>query len=162
MIIENYLRDVQAERDVAALVSGPRNDICAAGGNLVSDTHQKWRSISWYCDPMDRVPTVRVYFRPDDGDRYIVTDLGEAVRALRLRTGVLDVEHPAQEVIAGVKWADEHDRPAGITMGPGDALRTFNACVYGTEMDTVAAGALPRAIVGVMFAAWRVATMELA
>lgn len=70
------------------------------------------------------------YFRPD-GERFIVTDLGEGVRALRLRTG--DVTQPAFE-------------PRGCWQY-GDILGA----------DKVTGADLPDAICRVMLASLRVA-----
>lgn len=154
MTLTEYLSSPDAERDVA-IVLARSGDPLTFWVDYEDRTQGAWRVMTVQPD----AEAVRVYYRPE-GDRYIVSDLGEAQRALRLRTGRLDVEHLAEEVISGATWADEHDRPAGLTM-TGGALRTFNACVYGAEIDTVAASALPRAIVATMLASHRLATLEI-
>lgn len=82
-----------------------------------------------------------VCFRPD-GDRFIVTDLGEAVRALRLRTGAMRPDVPLN-VHAQVITA------ASLHLHDGE--------LWGH----VLAADLPRAIVALLLAAHRVASLEV-
>ena len=95
--------------------------------------------------PFDRMPVA--YFRPD-GDRYIVSDLGEAVRALRLRTGVMDPE------IVLPTWASEGYCVPYVCANYWPVLAMADAHGVG-----VSAADLPRAIVRVMLAAHRVAAL---
>jgi len=83
-----------------------------------------------------------VYFRPE-GDRYIVTDLGVAVRALRLRTG---------------RVGGESLPPTpGVRMGSGGLL----IATSDDDEDTVSAADLPRAICRVLLVAHRVTLLEV-
>lgn len=95
---------------------------------------------------------VSVYYRPE-GDRYVVTDLGEAVRALRLRTGRGPLMGCDQQHL----FSAVPDDP--MVMACGDtALWGYGGDV---ESLTVRAADLPRAIVRVMLAAYRVASLEI-
>ena len=77
-------------------------------------------------------PRVSAYYRPE-GDRYVVTDLGEGVRALRLRTG--------QPIEGWQSWFD------GIVDSTAGVIRK----------QDVRADQLPDAICRVMLASLRVA-----
>ena len=93
--------------------------------------------------------TVSAYYRPD-GDRYIVTDLGEGWRALRLRG--IDW-HTNDEIINKV------DAVALPLMSPEPGYET--SAPWGTlELRYVAAADLPDAICRVMLASLRVAGVQ--
>ena len=98
--------------------------------------------------PFDRMPVA--YFRPD-GDRYIVSDLGEAVRALRLRTRL--TPHEADVAASRVL----------MTMRNAPRWWVPNTCV-GSAIEIphgVPAADLPRALCRVLLAAYRVANLEI-
>lgn len=80
--------------------------------------------------------------REEPGGRFIVSDLGEAVRALRLRTGRMNLPRGATWEAAAACGAMLDD---GVLTMPGH----------------VTAADLPRAIVRVMLAAHRVAALEV-
>jgi hypothetical protein len=84
------------------------------------------------------------YYRPD-GDRYVVTDLGEGVRALRLRTGC--THHKAME-------RSDPMREALRTSGIGNVWSAERGIM---ELDSVTPFDLPSAICRVMLASMRVA-----
>lgn len=135
--IEGYLQSEKAERDVA----GALGDTFHRGPwSVISPGEFGWVTGCSYLHDEVHSDPLRVYFR-SEGDRYIVTDLGEAVRALRLRTGRMDAVERA-----GRAWVE--------MAGPG----TWNA---GTMSENCAAADLPRAIVRVMLAAVRVAALEV-
>lgn len=95
MFVDCYLEGPRAVEDVTALLRPPSGRVALGGDYIDRDTVGSWERVqvvSRYDEPIG--PSV--YFRPD-GDRFIVSDLGEAVRALRLRTGALEVEVPQHE-----------------------------------------------------------------
>lgn len=112
MTLAEYLASEQAREDVRALLADfPAREIKLGTGRLwqkpaghasikaqgfefdtmlTLNKREAWTQIrlSQRDDEMAgaMVPRVSAYYRPD-GDRYVVTDMGEGVRALRLRTG---------------------------------------------------------------------------
>ena len=140
MPLAEYLASEQAREDVRQLFDGdkPRfpvmsmEDLC-----LVRDEVGAWRSVMIWDDNQNKELTA--YYRPD-GDRYVVTDLGEGVRALRLRTGDLYRRSGGPEECRAIR---------GVWFG--DALGTTN----------VTAADLPDAICRVMLASLRVAGVGL-
>lgn len=94
MTLSEYLQSEQAREDVRELFDSDKpslpvmsiEDLC-----LVRDEVGAWRSVMIWDDNQHKELTA--YYRPD-GDRYVVTDLGEGVRALRLRTGDVLARHP--------------------------------------------------------------------
>lgn len=144
MPLAEYLASEQAREDVRQLFDGDKpslpvmsmEDLC-----LVRDEVGAWRSVMIWDDNQNKELTA--YYRPD-GDRYVVTDLGEGVRALRLRTGWIHGRangHAMQEretlASGGVGWV------AGMS---GDI-----------ELDGVKEDQLPDALCRVMLASLRVA-----
>ena len=99
MTLADYLASEAAREDVRRLLSEPRPRV--VHGDPVG-----WRHYGVQAEPYPAPPSVwcgisvdwggslplaewkylTVYYRPD-GERYIVTDLGEGVKAKRLRTG---------------------------------------------------------------------------
>jgi len=163
MEIEAYLQSDQAVADVAAMLAEPWD----LSSDFVPARRGAWTRISL----RDGVP---VYFRPAAYDlpvnreplpeslrpnpatpptyitvpalqRFIVTDLGEAVRALRLRTGYTGLadDLPYDEVPGAPMLCD--GRLIGVA-GP-------------REDDRISTADLPRAICAVLLAAHRVATL---
>lgn len=87
MTLADYLATEQAREDVRESLNGDNHYLPIMGSDdlcLVRDEVEAWHTMMLWDDDQNKELTA--YFRPD-GDRYIVTDLGEGVRALRLRTG---------------------------------------------------------------------------
>lgn len=89
MTLHDYLQSEQARSDVRELL-----DSCDGAENSWADKTVEggfhWMTEdagAWWRVGLEDSHAHNVYYRPD-GNRYIVTDLGEGVRALRLRTGV--------------------------------------------------------------------------
>lgn len=97
------------------------------------------------------------YYRLE-GERYVVTDLGEAVHAQRLRTGRLI---PYVRV-PFVEFAEIG--PAGLIYAISDktdgTLRSPDSWIYQGVLPTVTSTDLPRAICAVLLAAHRVANLN--
>ena len=169
MTAEEYLRSEEAVRDVAAALDrhhggtdeGDERWTIARG--VIWDESCPW--LMAFCvgaheegrdgndDPIYRAlpgepeiayptrQTAHVYFRAE-GDRYLVTDIGEAVRALWLKTGNLEAD--------GAVWRAWE---SGLEVG-GVFLGKNTLRAYCPAAD------LPRAIARVMLAALRVASLE--
>ena len=144
MTLAEYLASEQAREDVRLVVAKP-HDVLRYSGNggpwLERTTLKAWTRLG--IEGADQYITA--YYRPD-GDRYVVTDLGEGVRALRLRTGWIHGRangHAMQEretlASGGVGWV------AGMS---GDI-----------ELDGVKEDQLPDALCRVMRASLRVANI---
>ena len=144
MPLAEYLASEQAREDVRLVVAKP-HDVLRYSGNcgpwLERTTLKAWTRLG--IEGADQYITA--YYRPD-GDRYVVTDLGEGVRALRLRTGWIHGRangHAMQEretlASGGVGWV------AGMS---GDI-----------ELDGVKEDQLPDALCRVMRASLRVANI---
>lgn len=154
LTIEEYLTSPKAVENVRFLASHVRFD--AQGEPIAlnpwprafADKHemlagfagQRWVAL-WI--EHDGEPQCRVYYRPD-GERFVVTDLGDAVRALRLRTGLRATAADA------LQW-NLLDGASGLDVSDGEI-----AAIDG-DTPTVAAPDLPRAICAVLLAANRVA-----
>ena len=148
MTIAEYLASEQAREDVKALLQSVRWDSAgdaisvnpwpqqiAPRTKLHTDfTIGPWiRCSIWSQDEADNYELeCAAYYRPD-GDRFVVTDLGEGVRALRLRTG--------QPIEGWQSWCD------GIVDSTAGVIRK----------QDVKADQLPDAICRVMLASLRVA-----
>ena len=144
MTLAEYLASEQAREDVRLVVAKP-HDVLRYSGNggpwLERTTLKAWTRLG--IEGADQYITA--YYRPD-GDRYVVTDMGEGVRALRLRTGWIHGRangHAMQEretlASGGVGWV------AGMS---GDI-----------ELDGVKEDQLPDALCRVMRASLRVANI---
>lgn len=101
-----------------------------------------WRKVSIEQGQDADALVVTAYYRPD-GDRYVVTDMGEGVRALRLRTGVLHSRAAAE----AAKARQGICRDQEWTMGGTADL----------ELEGFKPEQLPDAICRVMLASLRVA-----
>lgn len=141
-MLDRYLETEQAREDVRRLLDGRDEFVGPDGLCVITGPEGKWRAVTVIHEDADEV-ACRAYYRPD-GDRYIVTDLGEGVRALRLRTGWIHGRangHAMQEretlASGGVGWV------AGMS---GDI-----------ELDGVKEDQLPDAVCRVMLASLRVA-----
>lgn len=139
-----YLTRPQAVEDVRDVVErgcGAYRPMSPFGtGHLYHRAAGAWSALA--LEPVgERPEAICVYFRPNGEGRYIVTDLGEAVRALRLRTG----------------WFNWHD---AIPSGTPDLKPALLTPWGGLWMETTAAD-LPRAICAVLLAARRVASLQV-
>ena len=86
--VERYLMSDEARENVRVHLAPTACSTSKEG--WVKDERGPWRRFWLSCTRDDRNKDgLNVYFRPE-GDRYIVTDLGEGVRALRMRTGMLE------------------------------------------------------------------------
>lgn len=182
MTIDGYLQGEEAVADLAAaLKAGPlptprrpsRDGVPVNGGRSFwyLATADAWTGIA-LCGtdrddgegvtyPVRGGTAAAAYFRPD-GDRCEVTDLGEAVRAMR-RTGV-------RMALAEVRAVDVCRRlPGNVEPGrqaPGQPLGFFVSVVSGEIFAetmgrrSVVGADLPRAIVRVLLAAHRAANLE--
>lgn len=143
--IEAYLQSEQATLDVATHVArGSHWSIVDHPRAWFAGKEGCWMQLKLRVEKEE----VIAYFRPE-GDRYIVTDLGDAVRALRLRTGVIDPE------IALPTWASEGYCVPYVCTDYWPVLAAADAKGKGAS-----AANLPAAIVRVMLAAYRVANLS--
>ena len=125
-------KDEEAHGDPSALTNG------AAVFHYRCDPPSPWFSVSVMSTA--RSPEWRrrgVYYRPD-GDRFIVSDLGDGLKALRLRTGISMAQADAAIVEYGAFGAH--------FMGPEVGLRCDSA-------------GLPDAICRTLLASYRIANL---
>lgn len=91
MTIPDYLKSEQAREDVGRAIRELATcDGLAYGidfGWMRAGIIGAWRRVAVEEGRGDERISITAYYRPD-GDRFVVTDLGEGVRALRLRTGL--------------------------------------------------------------------------
>ena len=135
MPLAEYLASEQAREDVKALLE--RRRLTPNFADIHAKNPHRFMGITktgaWHVVTMSvEGETCQALYRPD-GDRYVVTDLGEGVRALRLWTG---------EVMAG--WENWFD---GVMESVAGVIR----------IRFVTAADLPDAICRVMLASLRVA-----
>lgn len=146
--IEAYLQSEQAMMDVGTVIAEPRTISRNIDGRCyVLMEEEIWRRLELCVriTESDKWEVMRAYFRPD-GDRYIVTDLGEGLRTYALRTGDIEYRGFSRQPISGI-----HDRDGRLY-----ACRTRNdSLCLGME-----AAELPGAICRVLLAAYRVANVE--
>lgn len=147
MTLHEYLQSEQAREDVRALLARwtahhgtTQSHIGASGQILHASLADAWTRAE-LATGKDWRPMA--YYRPD-GDRFVVTDLGEGVRALRLRTGCS--QHLAME-------RSDPMREALRTSGIGNVWSTERGIM---ELDNITATDLPDAICRVMLASLRV------
>ena len=149
--VERYLLGEQARANVAAHLMHTASPTSKEG--WVKDERGPWRWLWLSCTRDESNPDgLNVYFCPE-GDRYIVTDLGEGVRPLRMRTGC----YLAAEIIADrIPW------PEGIEAQiVTSSLRAALRCDGVLRSFKVAAEDLPKAICATMLASFRVANLEI-
>lgn len=85
MTLADYLATEQARKNllIADVKTLPRaSELHGQCFSVVIEHTEAW----WRCRVMVGSESVTAYYRPD-GDRFVVTDLGEGVRARALRTG---------------------------------------------------------------------------
>lgn len=145
---DEYLRSPQAAADVAELLGRYDTarypfgcDQTTKTGCWSVDELGAWRRVRYGAEMMSR--TIAVYFQLDAG-AYVATDNGEAVAALRLKTGLLS---PVGLYEALGKLPDL----GGVTLGSSRMLL----------LDRVAADDLPACIARVALAAHRLSCLEL-
>ena len=148
MTLADYIGSEQAREDVRELLASDKpqlpvlsmEDLC-----WVLDEVGAWRRVLIWDDAQNKELTAN--YRPD-GDRFVVTDLGEGVRALRLRTGcsqylAMERSDPMREDLR--------------TSSTGNIWTTERGIM---ELDNVTAADLPDAICHVMLASLNVAGVE--
>ena len=144
MPLAEYLASEQAREDVRLVVAKPK-DVLRYSGNggpwLERTTLKAWTRLG--IEGADQYITA--YYRPD-GDRYVVTDLGDGVRAYRLATG-------------RTWWqAQENDmKRNAISHLGGESGHSVCPAGGAMELAGVTAADLPNAICRVMLASLRVA-----
>lgn len=140
-VVERYLQSKKARVDIAKL----RSDFarCVKGTASTNACYMEYEQDgAWEALDMRAALCLTVYVRPCE-DRFIVSDLGEGVRALRIRSGRVypwEVGHRFS-----FKSLDVHFS--------GDAI----------ELDEVRCRVdeLPEAITRVLLACYRVANLEI-
>ena len=146
MTLAEYLASEQAREDVRQLFDGDKpslpvmsmEDLC-----LVRDEVGAWRSVMIWDDNQNKELTA--YYRPD-GDRYVVTDLGEGVRTACLRgLDLANAEH------------FERLNALGRTL---DADFRQTAPLGWIELRDITAADLPDAICRVMLASLKVSEVQ--
>lgn len=142
MNLDQYLQSDLAQQDVQGLLAIPAEQTEGPTEAVYFADWTRSKEGAWVYVNMDGL--VGVYYRPD-GDRFIVTDLGEAVRAFRLRTGC-----SAQLDGELIERLQANTDPRDWLLWPDG--------VVGRVLATAAD--LPRAIVRVLLAAHRVASLE--
>ena len=145
MTLANYLETPQARADVRALLE--RRRLTPNFTDIHAKNPHRFMGITktraWHVVTMSvEGETCQALYRPE-GDRYVVTDLGEGVRALRLRTGILH----SRAAVEAAKARQGICRNQEWTMGGTADL----------ELDGVKPEHLPDAICRVMLASLRVA-----
>lgn len=135
MTLHDYLMTEQAREDVRGLCSADGFWLINGLGRLEIAQTGAWR-VLWLIGERERLAA---YYRPD-GDRFVVTDLGEGVRALRLRTGSVSHTYamPGLPSLRGTKIKD-----GCVIAWHGDLYRGD---------DCISAPDLPDAICRVMLA----------
>ena len=141
MTLAEYLASLQAREDVKALLAKPQRAIAIelpTGDWLSLRSDGAWDLVVITTNYTHKTRAI-AYYRPD-GDRFVVADLGEGVKALRLRTGQLGVsQRRLSEVLNGIP--------------------TFGVICYGNTLcrTDVKSAMIPDAICRVMLASLRVA-----
>lgn len=150
MNFEEYLKSEQARSTIAKLIEVyPDQTIM----NTMAEFHVQWeladagawRRVAVYgsrgaLEP----PLATVYYRPE-GDRFVVSDLGDVIRAFELRTGLLRY---SQGTVEALRVA------GGYYCGPGYRIETSTVPVFMLKADQ-----LPNAICRVLLASYRVANL---
>lgn len=186
--IEQYLQSTEAEQDIAAEIARVREgDISARWtitNGVIGDSSNPW--LMAFCmgaseetedddgepvcrtlpgEPIITYPThasVKVYFRGDNARGYLVGDIGEAMRAFRLRTGYAAdfgaARGPERERLHDAAFA-AIGKNSRVELCLDGQLRAVDAT---SPAGLIAAADLPRAICRVMLAAFRVGRVEAA
>ena len=144
MPLAEHLASEQAREDVRRLIHESVGYLRVGHGTWNLGSDGAWKTVIYHSNATQQDHTA--YYRPD-GDRYVVTDLGEGVRALRLRTGE-SAYGPATGVamLEKLKLYDaEHPRNA------------LGGMAHELELIGVQQADLPDAICRVMLASLKVA-----
>ena len=147
MTLAEYLASEQARdrlKTADVLTMPSASEWHGHGQKVVIEQYEAW----WRVSVAVADETTVAYYRPD-GDRYVVTDLGEGVRALRLRGASIQRLGDAISEVLGAMWVANQLPPSyGITgMVNGEIA----------PMSFIDAADLPDAICRVMLASLRVA-----
>jgi hypothetical protein len=149
MTLAEYLTSEQAREDVRALLTLTAKTTDRLQKRigpamwLEREQIQTWTEVTAVYHDEQKISA---YYRPD-GDRFVVTDLGEGVRALRLRTGSVSYTYEMRCIPLGLQGARIKD---GCVMADhGDPYRAD---------DCIAAADLPDALCRVMLASLKVAS----
>lgn len=113
-LLDEYLASPLAEEHVAALLAlpdpGPKANrslrvqvLRATGCTWICNPEAAWHDVSLHRAGLQYLSyeEVRAYFKPVEDGRFIVSDMGEALRALRIQTGRWD-------------WAETLSRPHAV------------------------------------------------
>lgn len=159
MTLSDYLQSEQAREDVRLVVLKDADVLRHQGGGwwIIRTTLRAWTRL----DVEGEEQKITAYYRPD-GDRFVVTDLGEGVRALRLRTGAryIDILQKCRRTQRAEHFYGAFGQIYDATIGAGNWERgsgigaLFDAS---TEADHTN---LPDAICRVMLASLRVAEVS--
>ena len=150
MTLADYIGSEQAREDVGRMVAAPAGIIKAHrvdGGFLVRGWKDAgaWFQVGVIKGDFERTIITTAYYRPD-GDRFVVTDLGEGVRTACLRgLDLANAEH------------FERLNALGRTL---DADFRQTAPLGWIELRDITAADLPDAICHVMLASLNVAGVE--
>jgi hypothetical protein len=149
MTLADYLASEAAREDVKALLE--RRRLTPNFADIHAKNPHRFMGITktgaWHVVTMSvEGETCQALYRPD-GDRYVVTDLGEGVRALRLRTG--ESAYGPATGVAMLEKLKLYD-----AQNPRNAL---GGMAHELELIGVTAADLPDAICRVMLASLRVA-----
>jgi hypothetical protein len=151
-VLSEYLGSDQAREEVATLIrerSYPKGGgmwIAGDGGEALAAINITPKG-AWICISIEIGSgfehAVGVHYRAD-GDSYAVTDLGDGVRALRVKMGILDITD---------------DMRSRIIERCSDALENCHDCGWPEVRLVVDAADLPDAICRAMLASIRVASV---
>jgi|GEM_PF-6839308 len=147
MTLSDYLQSEQAREDVRGLCSADGFWLINGLGRLEIAQTGAWR-VLWLIGERERLAA---YYRPD-GDRFVVTDMGEGVRALRLKGCDLSVVNGKLREALGRMWRDN-------LFPIAYAISELTNGEIGTPYR-VSAADLPDAICRVMLASLRVAEVS--
>ena len=162
MTIADYLQTPQAREDVGELLNGDKRAVCINeidDSGWVKDEAWAWTSL-WLWDDAQRREVV-AYYRPD-GDRFVVTDLGEGVRALRLRTGAkyIDILQKCRRTQRADHFYGVFGQIYDATIGAGNWERGSGIGALFDASTEAEQANLPDAICRVMLASLKVAEVQ--
>ncbi len=153
--IECYLQSDRAREHIGLLISESCGYLRVGHGTWNAMSKEgAWDSVLYHHNESGKDWTI--YFRPES-DHFIVTDLGEGMRALRMRSGKINPgvdSVPGGVDSDGVSWG-EGPGPEG-----GDCFVCEEARVDGRQMRGSYVKSLPDAICRVLLASYRVANLE--
>ena len=160
---ENYLQSERAVEDARQLLAGP------VAGVWHADVFDWWTcraSAAWRVVAIGLDHTYmesalgHVYFRAE-GDHFIVTDLGEALQALRLRTGQLDWREPGYVRERVDEVCSDFSQPVQAVMDVDGAYGVIGARDVEHDLAVITAETLPVALCRVLLGAHRVMELQV-